>query len=424
MKNSLLAGLMLLGSMTSLHAQTVTFKPGPATGQDAPMWMLDGACIPYGYTQTPADVNYGLNQEFSYSAWTWYAGGCSTGYNRSVIRFDDLASIPSSATIISAQLNLYGIPPNPNYWGNNYFPGTPLPNTNEGELYQADYTQPQWYQNSVTWNTQPGVMGSPVIIPYSTAQWNWNTSADVTSMVQDMVSNPSHNHGFLMKLQNETYYRGVTFATCENSDPNLWPELVITYCDAGFGYTVNNGAPYYYHFNANTTTAVDYNWYIDGSWVGNGSSFDYFFSAGAGSHDVCLVVKSDDKHECKECMKICIADNGKPVEPPKNKIAAGENKTVRSTAKVLAMDNVNFGITKISPNPGHKGWTVSMNASKEGNAEITIYDITGRKIQGHTQKLVKGDNEIYQSADGLANGTYLIEINGNGYSVREKLMRN
>lgn len=48
-------------------------------------------------------------------------------------------------------------------------------------------------------------------------------------MVQDMINDPENSHGILFKLTNEQYYRRMLFASSDNLDPKLHPELTITY---------------------------------------------------------------------------------------------------------------------------------------------------------------------------------------------------
>ena len=52
---------------------------------------------------------------------------------------------------------------------------------------------------------------------------------DVTRLVQAMAAAPSSNFGFLIKLQDETDYRRLNFASSEHADPARHPKLVITY---------------------------------------------------------------------------------------------------------------------------------------------------------------------------------------------------
>ncbi len=64
--------------------------------------------------------------------------------------------------------------------------------------------------------------------PLST--WNYDVALNVTNLVQDMVNLSAANRfGFLFSLQTEVRYRSLVFASSDNSDPNLWPELEVTY---------------------------------------------------------------------------------------------------------------------------------------------------------------------------------------------------
>jgi hypothetical protein len=65
-------------------------------------------------------------------------------------------------------------------------------------------------------------------VPPSTTQWNNNVTADITQLVQDIVSS-KQNYGFCLQLQNEQIYRSLNFAGSRNADPTRWPKLVVTY---------------------------------------------------------------------------------------------------------------------------------------------------------------------------------------------------
>ena len=79
-------------------------------------------------------------------------------------------------------------------------------------------------------NNQPAVTETnKVAIPASTSQWGYEVQdIDVTNMVKDMVTNATNN-GFCIMLQNEVFYRSVTFASSDNADAAKRPKLVITY---------------------------------------------------------------------------------------------------------------------------------------------------------------------------------------------------
>lgn len=44
-----------------------------------------------------------------------------------------------------------------------------------------------------------------------------------------MIEKPNNNHGFLLKLSNEQYYRSLLFAASDHDNPNLHPKLEVCY---------------------------------------------------------------------------------------------------------------------------------------------------------------------------------------------------
>jgi len=55
---------------------------------------------------------------------------------------------------------------------------------------------------------------------------------DVRDMVQDMVNQPAQNNGFLIRLDDETYYTSMIFASSDFSDSLYWPMLEVVYTPA------------------------------------------------------------------------------------------------------------------------------------------------------------------------------------------------
>lgn len=162
-------------------------------------------------------------------AWTFDGNGCATGQMRSFFKFPGLSAIPPSATIISAKLSLYGVSSsNPISVGNSYFPGSGYNAFGGNECWIKRVTS-NWSETTMTWNTQPTVTETNrVALSASTSQWNYNViDIDVTEMVKSMVS--SSNYGFCFMLQNETYYRSMTFGSPNNTNAAKRPKLVIEY---------------------------------------------------------------------------------------------------------------------------------------------------------------------------------------------------
>jgi len=139
---------------------------------------------------------------------------------RNLLKFD-LSSIPASATILSANLQLYSdtIPLNGDLVHANF-------GTDNSVLIQQVATN--WDASSVTWFNQPaGLTANQVTIP-STTQSFLNVSVDVKGLIAPMVSSGA-NYGFLLQLKNEVIYTSRIFCSSYYSDASRHPKLVITY---------------------------------------------------------------------------------------------------------------------------------------------------------------------------------------------------
>ncbi len=205
--NSALLALMILCSARIYAQTTLTLQPNATQGKDAYFKIL-----------TP-NLNQGTHQDFAGIAWT--NGGTPT-VARSVIDFD-LNQIPQNAQIISAKLSLYHNPTSPNNSGSHSLPGS------NNACYLQRVTS-QWDEFTVTWNNQPTTTSTnQVTIPASTSTNQSYPNIDVTNLVQDMIDYPSTSFGFMIKLQNESYYKALLFASSDNANPNLHPKLIITY---------------------------------------------------------------------------------------------------------------------------------------------------------------------------------------------------
>ena len=299
---------------------SVCFQPDSAIGQDAFIFKLDNNCIPnatpapYG-GNTPGVVNFGNATEIAYAAWTWSAWGCSTGEIRSLIRFDQLSSIPSNSIIQSATLSLYGVPATTNWWGNNQFPGTTLTNDNSGWLQRI--TSP-WNEQTVSWSgTYPmpstTTVGEKAISP-SNLKWSWNTTVDVKSLVQGITNGTNSNYGWMMELQNETHYRETVFASSDNPNASLHPKLCITYkrC-SDFQYCYSTNHPTQYTFTAmNPLPGSTCVWSINNVpyTVGTTFSFDFATLGGTpGSSYSIMLTSATSTDTCRKVNLVCMPVN-------------------------------------------------------------------------------------------------------------------
>jgi hypothetical protein len=149
----------------------------------------------------------------------WTSSG--TPYvGRSYFKYD-LSAVPANAVVISAHLSLYA---NPN-------PVQPAHSTLSGS--NAAYIQQvtgNWDENLITWNNSPSSTNvGQAVLPMSTSMNSNYIQIDVTQMVNQMVSNPSTNYGFMLRLQNETFYRSLNLASLACTDTSKQPLLEITY---------------------------------------------------------------------------------------------------------------------------------------------------------------------------------------------------
>ena len=89
---------------------------------------------------------------------------------------------------------------------------------------------------------------------------------------------------------------------------------------------------------------------------------------------------------------------------------------------VSPRENVNLLDMRIYPNPSSGNITLSVCPPYEGDAIVTVYEITGKAIFQNHLYLDKSIQEFNLS--GLNNGLYLINISGNSYQFSDKLLCN
>lgn len=186
---------------------TIRFKPDAVSGKDA-----------YIRDLTP-DRNDGDHSDINAMAWT---NSSTAVVVRSVLHFD-LSAIPAGTTIKEAYLSLYNNPASLNNNGKHSSMNGP----NTGLLQRI--TTP-WEEGTVTWNNQPSTTSvNQVTLPESSNDNLDYKEIDVTGLVRDMIENPAQSFGFMIRLQTESHYRCLIFASSDHEDTSLHPELVITY---------------------------------------------------------------------------------------------------------------------------------------------------------------------------------------------------
>ena len=196
-------GTPLIVTLLKQSDGTIVFQPGPDDGTDALIWNLD------------PDVPRGDMLEFDACAWT-YSGELTI--TRSLIKFN-LSAFPSETEIKEAKLYLFGFLSPVN--------GASSSLTKPNYTLLCRITSP-WEEQTVTWNNQPSLDLSDAIL-LDSCNVKTDYVIDVTEHVRTMAENPSGNYGWMLKLQEETYYRCMNFASSDNEDAAIRPKLVIKY---------------------------------------------------------------------------------------------------------------------------------------------------------------------------------------------------
>lgn len=82
---------------------------------------------------------------------------------------------------------------------------------------------------TVDWSTQPTTTTSNAVTIAPSTSTLQDYTLNVTQLVQDMVMNPSTSHGFMIKLDTESTYRSLIFASSDHPEAAQRPKLVVQY---------------------------------------------------------------------------------------------------------------------------------------------------------------------------------------------------
>jgi hypothetical protein len=150
---------------------------------------------------------------------TWTSAG-SPWTLREVLKFD-LSTIPSNASVLSANLFLYS---NPNPSTGNLVDA----NFGSNNAFLVQQIATNWTTPLTWFNQPPGSTTNQVIVPHTTQSF-LDLDINVTNLVSSMV-NSNSNYGFLLKLQNESAYTSRIFISSFNNVlPAKRPKLVVVY---------------------------------------------------------------------------------------------------------------------------------------------------------------------------------------------------
>ena len=196
----------LLAQVGSECTATLSLQPDDATGKDAFVHSKTGY----------ENINFGFQPQFYAMAWTFQG---TPGTLREFFEFN-LSAIPIGATVLSAQLELFGrIESN----------GTAHSCLSGNNDFVIRRVTSAWTEGGLTWNNQPTTttLNEVNMPPLCTA--GADVSINVAALVQDIVNNPTGSFGFEMNLQNESFYRALVFHSSETPDPTKRPKLTVVY---------------------------------------------------------------------------------------------------------------------------------------------------------------------------------------------------
>ncbi len=162
-----------------------------------------------------------------------------------LLRFNGLVGLPATATIISANLYLYGVdsittsvvgrgPNGSGQFGNTVGVNPP------GDSFVLQQLSASWGDDSVTWdNMPPAIATNNITLPPSASRWGNNDTLDITGMVQSWQANPSQNYGlriavaFGLNAQTPQPFAGnfeqMQFYSSYAANASVRPTLVVTY---------------------------------------------------------------------------------------------------------------------------------------------------------------------------------------------------
>ena len=179
---------------------TETIQPDATAGMDA---FLSSAA---------PDNNYGTHPDFMSNSF-------SAGDVRSLIRFD-FSSIPTTAIVNSVEVSFYGYNSPSN--GSNFI------GNGESYLQKVDSA---WDEATVTWSNQPtSSEENQVYLENAQSTIQDYLDLDITATATGMINDPSTNHGYILKLVDETNNNNkLIFGSSDNTDASLHPKVVVNY---------------------------------------------------------------------------------------------------------------------------------------------------------------------------------------------------
>ncbi len=160
-------------------------------------------------SNTP-NTNYGSASELRLG---YNLNDINLGAERILLYFD-LSSIPSQASIESAEFDIY-------QWANTPAGDSSMP-------FEARYLNSDWSETTVTWNAHQPEWGSVFATGTAPAELGWRRS-DVTALVREWYSGSRANYGFTVIGDENPSQDRQRIYYAKEANNGLTPRLYVTY---------------------------------------------------------------------------------------------------------------------------------------------------------------------------------------------------
>lgn len=98
------------------------------------------------------------------------------------------------------------------------------------------------------------------------------------------------------------------------------------------------------------------------------------------------------------------------------------NTLVKGTVGIEELSGRSLEIATLYPNPATNFFNLSLRSIETGNAELVIYDVSGRKISSRTVDIQNGENTISENTERLQNGIYFVNLKCGDTQIQKKLL--
>jgi hypothetical protein len=102
----------------------------------------------------------------------------------------------------------------------------------------------------------------------------------------------------------------------------------------------------------------------------------------------------------------------------------GSSDTLRIEVDKTGIEEMfGFGMS-IYPNPTSDQLFIELEEANSGFLTISVSDLSGRIIRSFPDKFIQAETKIALDLNGLASGTYLLNLSKDGKSISHKISKN